>query len=197
MNATDCSDRPRLLATARDRLTAAIAARGELAAALQRPAQKNGLSHTRSRLRDLDLRLQVADIHGELAERAAQATCLDEAARIAATLVPLDPARARNLFGQLGDVALAAGDPAAAAAHGDTMRTHVGDDPRSMCVAGHLYARAAGASRDAAFVASAGDRAVACLRTAITGGAMPREALGAECYDVLRDRADFVALLGQ
>ncbi len=178
-------------------LGAAIAARGDLATALARPAQAKGFSHPGSRLRDFDLRIALADQLGKLELREEQARWLEEATQLAASLPGIASDRARNLLSQQVELVLAQRDAKAAIAQLDGHLAAVGDASGSNYLVAVLFARArdlleAGPEQqriDAAVVSR--------LRFAVEQREVPRDAVRHPNFAFLRGRPDFAALLEQ
>ncbi len=86
--------------------------RGDVAAAMQRAPQGAGFSVWKSRLRDFDLRLLLADSLGAQSQFAEQERWLAEAQQIADSLPDMSPDRVRNLMTQRAECALATRQPA-------------------------------------------------------------------------------------
>ena len=178
-----------------DELRAAIAARGDLAAALQRPAQSTGFSHTSSRLRDFDLRLALGDALDELKRYDEQAACLAEAVAIDESLDSLTNDRARNLFAQRAELALRRGDRSAAVELLEQLLARIGPDGGGYYLAAVLFSQccataAAGAEQD-----HAATRAIECLTAALAKREVTPDAARHENFAPLRGRAAYEALL--
>ncbi|MCU0866976.1 MAG: serine/threonine-protein kinase [Planctomycetes bacterium] len=172
-----------------------LAARGDLAAALARPPQSTGFSHTRSRLRDFDLRVTLADLLGERGERDEQARWIAEAEQIAATLTGLAADRARNLTSQLADLALAQERHADAVAIVERFLTQVGDRSGGNYLAAVLLMRARGGIDAPAEQERLAVLVVQRLQLAVEQKEVPRDAVRHSQFEPLRERTDYQALL--
>jgi serine/threonine protein kinase/tetratricopeptide (TPR) repeat protein len=188
-----------------DALRAAIAARGDLAAALARPLQHSGFSHPRSRLRDFDLRLSLGNTLGRLGRFDEQEPVLAEAVTLAADIdgreegphVKTTRGRLRNLGAQRAELALHRGRVADAVEGLEQMLARVGPAGGGNYLAACLFAQCVAASEDAAERQRLGGRAVACLGAALEHAEVPREALRSSNFVPLRERADYQELLEQ
>ena len=101
--------------------------RGDVAAAKQRAPQGTGFSVWKSRLRDFDLRLFLADSLGAQRQFAEQKRWLDEAHELAVTLPDLSADRWRNLTSQQAECLLAQEQPDAAVAVVEAFLARIGD----------------------------------------------------------------------
>ncbi|MBL9075877.1 MAG: serine/threonine protein kinase [Planctomycetes bacterium] len=187
-----------------ERLRSAIAARGSLADALARPAQRAGYSHHGSRLRDFDLRLALANLLGRLQQTDAQAAVLDEAIALGADLdVPagspqadLARSRLRNLGAQRAELALARGDAGAAAAALDAMLAQLGPAGGGNYVAAVLFTRCLDwVPNDPAAQERFGASAVEALRLALDHGEVPAEAAQHPNFAAIAERPEYQVLL--
>jgi hypothetical protein len=178
-------------------LRRAIAARGSLAAALQRPSQLTGMSNVNSRLRDLDLRIALADSLGADDARAEQARWLDEAVQIADTLPGLSADRVRNLCSQQAELALAEQRPGDAVAVVERFLAKVGDQGGGNYLAAVLLMRARADIDAPGEPQRLADEVVRRLRLAVEQKEVKRSAVQHEQFAELRTRADFQALLEQ
>ncbi|HEX5050637.1 MAG TPA: serine/threonine-protein kinase [Planctomycetota bacterium] len=199
----DSPHRTEVLTRVADELRLAIAARGTLEQALQRPMQLAGFSHAGSRLRDFDLRLMLADTLGHLERFDEQEQALAEVEQLAADVhrdatdpqASLSTTRLRNLGSQRATLALQRGDPAAAARHVDEMLARLGPDGGANYMAAVLFVQCRNGTEAAAERDRLGGRAVECLRLAIDKGEVPRAAASHPNFDSLRGRADYLELL--
>ncbi|MBX3462269.1 MAG: serine/threonine protein kinase [Planctomycetes bacterium] len=188
-----------------DDLRGAIGARGDLAAALRRPVQQTGYSHTGSRLRDFDLRLLLGNLLGQLERFDEQGAVLDEALQLAADLRATDGAphqdvarsRLRNLGAQRAELALERGQVEVAAAALEDMLGRLGPGGGGNFLAAVLFARGVEKSGDAVLREQLGRRAVVCLRAAIEADEVTAAAAQQREFAVLRGRPDYAALLAQ
>ena len=181
-----------------------LAARGDLAAALQRPVQLAGFSLFGSRLRDFDLRMVLANLLAAVGQDDEVAPLLDEAVTLAAELdartdgpqVEVARMRLRNLGARRAELALRRDDPAAAAAALEDMLARIGDGGGGNYMAAVLFTQcvAAVGSGDAA-AQGHGDRAVACLRLARERGEVPAEAVAQPHFAPIAGRVDYQELL--
>jgi eukaryotic-like serine/threonine-protein kinase len=176
-------------------LAAAITARGDLAAALQRPAQNLGASHVQSRLRDIDLRLVLADALGIEERREEQSRWLGETMQLAAGISNLSADRQRNLLAQQAENALASRQPTAVIALVDAFEANVGERGKANYLAACLL-------MDARAQLPASDehdrlvlRIVGLLRNALATGEVAPNALEQPRWFELRQRDDFASLL--
>ena len=189
------ADRARRLVAVAAVLREEIAGRGDLAAAQARPAQQEGVSHGGSRLRDFDLRVALADILDDLELPDERAAVLAEALAIAQGM-PVSPDRVRNLVAQRAESALAHGDPEAAAAVVDDLLARLGPDGGANYMAAVLYTRCLDAAPAGSALASrSADRAVECLRLALSKREVDPSAARHRNFTPLRGRADYEALL--
>src|SRR5262249_14948800 len=90
---------------AADELREALAARGSLAQALERPAQISGISQPSSRLRDLDLRQVLADLLWDLDERDEQRALRDESMQLVDSMPDLSIEIVRHAHLRRADLA--------------------------------------------------------------------------------------------
>ena len=178
-------------------LRRAIAARGDLDAALQRPSQMSGFSHVRSRLRDFDLRAALADSLGADDARDEQARWLAEAVQIADTLPGLSADRVRNMCSQQAEVALAQQRHGDAVAVVERFLAKVGDQGGGNYLAAVLLMRARAGIDTPGEPERLADEVVRRLRLAVEQKEVKRNAVQHEQFAELRTRADFQALLEQ
>jgi tetratricopeptide (TPR) repeat protein len=172
-----------------------IVARGELAAALQRPPQMTGFSHVNSRLRDFDLRIALADLLGGRDERDEQARWLGETAQLADTLPELSADRLRNLTAQQAEVALAQARHADAVAVVERFLARSGDHGGGNYLGAVLLMRAAAGITAAAEQERLAVAVVQRLRLAVEHGEVQRDAVRHPQFAPLRGRPDYQALL--
>ena len=175
-------------------LRAILAARGDVAAALKRPAQMVGFSHWRSRLRDLDLRLALAQVLGSRDERDEQARWLGEARQLADSLAELSADRCRNLTAQQAECALAQRDPATAVAVVAALVARVGDRGGANYLAACLWNQARAQVQDEAERERLALAIVARLQLAIAQQEVPANAVQHVDFDWLVGRKEFDAL---
>ena len=149
-----------------DDLRGMLTRRGDVAAALQRPAQSQGPSVSSSRLRDFDLRIGLAEILGSLQEHAEQERWLAQAQQIADSLPEMSPDRVRNLMAQRAECALAMRQPATATDAVAHALPRLGDDPMANYLAATLLGQAH--AMDPPDAARARDLFVRALRAAVT-----------------------------
>ncbi|MFO1077032.1 MAG: serine/threonine-protein kinase [Planctomycetota bacterium] len=188
-------ERERRVGAAAAILRELVAARGDLAAALARPAQREGFSLTGSRLRDFDLRVALATQLGILERADERAAVLAEALAIAQS-APVSPDRARNLGSQRAETALARRDAAAAAAVVEELLQQLGPDGGANYLAAVLLSQSAlcaGAGTELAERCAA--RAVECLRLSLTKHEVEPAAARHPNFAPLRGRADYEALV--
>ncbi|MBL8739307.1 MAG: serine/threonine protein kinase [Planctomycetes bacterium] len=185
----------------RDQLVAAlraiVTARGDAAAAKQRPSQGIGFSHFRSRLRDFDLRLALGDQLGKLGEIDEQSRWLEEAFALAETIVDLSADRWRNLTSQRAECALAHDQPGAAVAVVEAFLGQIGDDGGSGggdYLAACLLMQARAKLADAAERERLAQLVVRRLALALEHQQVPASAVQHEQFDELAGRAEFDAL---
>ncbi len=184
-----------LLEFAAKELRSALDARGPFEQALTRPSQSAGMSHTKSRMRDFDLLVTLGDTLGRLAQSEARATVLDEALRLAESTPDLAANRARNLYTQVAELALAREEPVVAAKRLEELLTRIGPDGGGNYLVAVLFVQCmvktdAGPERE-----RLGGRAVACLGQALAKHEVPQAAAQHPNFDALRGRADYEALL--
>ncbi len=177
-------------------LRAAIASRGNLAAAIARPEQHQGFSHTRTRLRDFDLRIALADVLDDLDQRDEQTKWIDEAVAIDKSYAGVSDDRVRNLFAQRAELALHREDTAGAAALLEELLTRMGPDGGENYLAAVLFTRCADqAKTDVATRDRYASRAVHCLRLAVEKKEVQPDAARHPNFSPLHGRADYEALV--
>jgi serine/threonine protein kinase/tetratricopeptide (TPR) repeat protein len=174
-------------------LRTAIANRGGVATALQRPVQQRGLSHTASRLRDLDLHVALAHLWSGNGDEAELAGTYADLLRLLDSMPDLETSRLREVHRLRAEWCLRRGDVAAAAVAAGRIQAADPEDPRHGYLAAVLLAKCAAAARSPGDAESHATAAVASLQQALANG-MPAGELDDEEFDGLRRRADFVAL---
>jgi eukaryotic-like serine/threonine-protein kinase len=187
--------RAELMRRAATELRAAIAARGDLAAAIARPEQHKGFSHTKSRLRDYDLRVALADVLDDLDQRDEQQKWLDEAVAIDKSYAGVSEDRLRNLFAQRTELALHREDTAGAAALLEELLARLGPDGGEYYLAAVLFTRCTDQAKDAALRDHYAGRAVECLRLSVEKKEVKPEAARHPNFAPLSGRADYQALV--
>ena len=175
-------------------LRAILTARGDLAAARQRPSQGIGFSHFRSRLRDFDLRLALGDLLGKLGEVDEQARWLDEAFALAESIADLSADRWRNLTSQRAECALAHDQPAAAVAILEAFLARIDDDGGGNYLAACLLLQARAKLTDAVERERLAVEVVRRLALALEHQEVPPSAVEHEQFDELVGRVEFDAL---
>jgi tetratricopeptide (TPR) repeat protein/tRNA A-37 threonylcarbamoyl transferase component Bud32 len=175
----------------------ALAARGSIDRALARPPQISGISQPGSRLRDLDLRLVLADLLQDLGESDEQRAIRDEALRIVDSMPDLDVLVARHAYLRRADLALNDGEPDRAVLLVDRMLGREGAEDGGRFLIAAVLTRCATATEEPERREALAQRAVAFLRDAIDGDEVPRDAALRPDFEPLRDRADYRALLAR
>jgi len=183
------------LETAAADLRKVLAARGPLAASAPLAGERDGLSHTRSRQRDFDLRIHLADVLAELEDFTRQETVLAEALALAATMPTLGADRRRNVFGQAAELAIARSDFARAEAHLEDLLRQVGPDGGANALAAALLCKCITGVAAEHEKHRLGARAVALLAVALEHDELSRAQAGSGTFSPLRGRADYEALL--
>ena len=185
-------------ATWRSQLVAAmraiLTARGDVAAAQQRPSQGIGFSHFRSRLRDFDLRLALSDQLGKLGEVDEQSRWLEEAFALAETIPDLSADRWRNLTSQRAECALAHDQPAAAVAVVEAFLGRIGEGGGGNYLAACLLMQARAKLAEAPERERLAVEVVRRLGLALEHQEVPPRAVQHEQFDELVGRAEFDAL---
>ena len=188
--------RDELLDAARRVLRERIAARGDTAAALARPMQLEGVSAPGSRLREFDLRVALGHLTEQSGDAGERAHALAAARALAESMPGLDVGRLRNLYVQLGEIALQAGDGEAAANAARTLIARAGEHGGANYVAAALMAGAAPLLAEAA-AAALRTEAARCLQRAVTDGEVPAAAADQPRFHVLRGEPTYDGLLGR
>ena len=178
-------------------LRSLVAARGSLAEAQRRPPQLTGFSQVRSRLRDFDLRVALADVVGELKQTEDRDRLLAECVALEAAMPGISADRVRNLFTQLAEQALAKGELAAVEAAMQALLARAGEHGGANYLVAVLLARAMTLTADEATKARLGTASVECLSRAITDGEVPAAAARHVNFASLRGRPDYEDLIAQ
>lgn len=171
-----------------------LANRGDVAAAKKRAPQGTGFSVWKSRLRDFDLRVFLADSLGAQRQFAEQQRWLDEAQELAVTLPDLSADRWRNLIAQQAECLLARQQPAAAVAMVEEFVQRIGDGGGANYLAACLLLQARSQLQDPSERERLATVAVRRLGLSLDHGEVPKSAVQHAQFDLLVGRPEFDAL---